>query len=128
MTKSLQEYMKRIQFFTNMSTWVYENRVGKQFVISLNFCCLSFFTMLFSWVDFFFFGCSVIRDLCRNDCRGNLANSVFFDSPPPSLPKGCFFIPTQNSLKGAVTYCPASDKGFDRPLNVFFFVVVSNAK
>ena len=100
MTKSLQEYMKRIQFFTYMSTWVCENRVGKQFVISLNFSCLIFFTVLFSYVDFFSLVASWLG-ICVEKAVGGI-----FDSPlPPSL-KGVF------PSAGAVTYCPASDKGF----------------
>ena len=37
----------------NISTWIYENRVSKHFVISLNFPCLSLFTVLFAYGVFF---------------------------------------------------------------------------
>ena len=33
---------------TNISSWIYENRVSKHFVISLNFPCLTLFTVLFA--------------------------------------------------------------------------------
>ena len=68
MTKSLQEYMKRIQFFY-IHVYLGLRKPGWETVISLNFSCLSFLITLSSYVDLFFFGCSVIRDLCRNGCR-----------------------------------------------------------
>ena len=73
-----------------ISTWSYENRVGKHFVIFLDFpcliacllCCLlrSFFFLLVLWL-----GICVEVDVDR---------STFL--PPPSLPT--FFVPTHNSL------------------------------
>ena len=63
------------------STWICENLVCKQFVISLNFPCLSLFTVLFAYVFCCFVG---FRDLCRSGCRQNFAN--FFLPSPPHLP------------------------------------------
>ena len=37
---------------TDMSTWMYENRVSKNFASSLNFPCFSLFTVLFAYVVF----------------------------------------------------------------------------
>ena len=34
----------------NTSTWIFENRVSKHFVISLTFHCLSLLTVLFAYV------------------------------------------------------------------------------
>ena len=69
-----------------------EHWVSKHFVISLNFSCLSLFTVLFACVASFF-GCFVVRGLWRSGCRQNLANSSFFNPLPslegvfPSLPR-----------------------------------------
>ena len=60
-----------------ISTWIYENRVSKHFVISFNFPRVSLFTALVAYVVFVF-GCFVVRDLCRSGCRGNFANSRAF--------------------------------------------------
>ena len=51
--KFLSEYMhiKSFEFFFYVSTWSYENRVSKHFVISLNF---PLFTELFAYVVFLF--------------------------------------------------------------------------
>ena len=58
-----------------ISTWSYENRVSKHFVILRNFPCLiawHMFTVLFAYVCFFFFfACFVAGDLCRSGCRQN---------------------------------------------------------
>ena len=53
------------------STWIYENRVCKHFLISLNFPCLSLFTVLFAYVFF----CLV---LWLGGCRQNFAISFLF--------------------------------------------------
>ena len=77
------------------STWSYENRVSKHFVIFRNFPCLiawHMFTVLFAYVVFFFFACFVARDLCRSGCRHN----YYLTSPPP--PPDLFSIPTILSL------------------------------
>ena len=72
----------------NISTWIYENRVSKHFLISLNFPCLSLFTALFAYVVFLFlFGSFVVRDLCGSGCRQNFANFRLAPLPPlPPLP------------------------------------------
>ena len=42
-------------FFSQyISTWIYENRVSKHFVISLNSPCLILFTVMFAYVASFF--------------------------------------------------------------------------
>ena len=74
----------------------YEHWVSKHFLISLNFPCLSLLTVLFCLCRIFFFGCFVVRDLRRSGFRHNLATSSSFKTP--SLPRGCFSFPTQNSL------------------------------
>ena len=64
------------------STWSYENRVSKHFVIFRNFPCLiawHMFTALFAYVVFFCFACFVAMDLCRSGCRQN----YYLTSPPP---------------------------------------------
>ena len=56
----------------SISTLIYDNRVTKHFVISLNFPCLSLFTVLFAYVDF---GCFAVgRDLCKSGSRQNFVN------------------------------------------------------
>ena len=42
--------------------------------------------------------CFVVRDLCRSACRGNFVSSLSLFPSPLSLPRGCFSVPTQNSL------------------------------
>ena len=37
---------------TDISSWIYENRVSKNFASSLNFPCFSLFTVLFAYVVF----------------------------------------------------------------------------
>ena len=50
------------KFFSQyISTWIYENRVSKHFVISLNSPYLSLFIVMFAYVASFF-GCFVVRD------------------------------------------------------------------
>ena len=62
-------------------TWIYENRVSKNFVIFLNFPCLTACLLCCLLIScFFFFACFVVRDLCRSGCRQNCYLS------PPSLP------------------------------------------
>ena len=56
-----------------ISTWIYENRVSKHFVVYLNFHCLSLYAVLSVDVGSFL-GCFIIRDLCRSGCRQNFAN------------------------------------------------------
>ena len=74
-----------------ISTWSYENRVSKHFVIFPNFpgliaCLLSCLLMCF-FVCFFFFACFVVRDLCRSGWRKN----YYVNSPPPASPS--YFFP-----------------------------------
>ena len=77
------------------STWSYENRVSKHFVIFRNFPCLiawHMFTVLFAYVFFFvfcFFACFVARDLSRSWCRHN----YYLTSPPPPPLPICFPYP-----------------------------------
>ena len=66
-----------------MSTWSYENRVSKHFVIFRNFPCL-----LCCLLVTYFFGFFVVRDLCRSRCRQN-----YYLTPHPP-----YFFPTQNSF------------------------------
>ena len=56
-----------------ISTWTYENRVSKHFVVYLNFHCLSLYAVLSVDVGSFL-GCFIIRDLCTSGCRQNFAN------------------------------------------------------
>ena len=56
-----------------MSTWIYENRASKHFVISRNFPCLSLFPVLLAYVSSFLC-CFVIRDFSRSCCRQDFAN------------------------------------------------------
>ena len=75
---------KRVGFFfyfsIYISTWSYENRVTKHFVIFLNFHCLIV--------------CLVVSDLCRSGCRQN----YYLTPPPPPLP---IVFPTHNSFFNA---------------------------
>ena len=83
-------------FSSLKSTWSYENRVSKHFVIFLNFPCLRA-CLLCCLLMTFFFACSVVRDLCRSGCRQN----YYLTLPPPSLPPSFLpygFFPTHNSL------------------------------
>ena len=82
LTLIMQEYI---------SAQIYENRVSKHFIISLNWPCLSLFTGVVC-LCVSFFCCFVIRALCRSGCRQNFAN--FYLTPPslpPSLPL-CLFV------------------------------------
>ena len=79
------------------STWCYENRVNRRFVIFLNFPCLRawhMFTVLLAYVFLFFlflfFARFVVRDLCRSGCRQN----YYLPPPPPDF----FSLPTILSL------------------------------
>ena len=74
------------QFRTDISTWIQENRVSKNFASSLSFPCFSLFTVLFAYVVFF--GCLVLRDLCRSGCRQNFEK---FLSTPSAFPPSLFF-------------------------------------
>ena len=64
------------------STSSYENRVSKHFVIFLNFPCL-IACLLCCLLMSFFFGCFVVRVLCRSGCRQNyyLTPPHFFSLP-----------------------------------------------
>ena len=84
-----QVNIRTCAFFTRyISTWRYENRLSKHFVIFLNFHCLiawHVFTVLLAYVVFFF-ACFEVRDLCRSGCRQNynltpLHPSRFFPYP-----------------------------------------------
>ena len=44
-----------VSFSSQIYTWIYENRVSKHFVISLNFPPLSLFTVLFAYIAFWLF-------------------------------------------------------------------------
>ena len=82
------------------STWSYENRVRKYFVIILNFSCLTACLLCCLLMSFFFFllvlwlgicqGPNRLLDLCRSRCRQN-----YYLALPPSLP---FFPYPQFSL------------------------------
>ena len=63
-----------------ISTWSYENRVSKHFVIFLNFPCL-IACLLCCLLMLLFLACFVVRDLCRSGCRQN----YYLTHPPPSL-------------------------------------------
>ena len=67
-------------YFNCKSTWSYENRVSKHFVIFLNFPCLKACLLCCLLMSFFFLACLVVRDLCRSGCRQN------YYIIPPSLP------------------------------------------
>ena len=69
-----------------ISTWSYENRVSKHFVIFLNFPCL-IACLLCCLLMLLFLACFVVRDLCRSGCRQN-----YYLTPPP------YFFLTHNSL------------------------------
>jgi len=49
-----QSKKRRSSYFIYNSTWIYENWVSKNFVISLNFPWLSLFIELFAYVVFLF--------------------------------------------------------------------------
>ena len=66
------------------STWSYENRVSKHFVIFLNFRCLIACLLCCLLMSFVFLACLVVRDLCRSGCRQN-----YYLAPP--LPPLYFF-------------------------------------
>ena len=53
------------------STWSYENRVSKHFVIFLNFPCLIACLLCCLLMSFLLFACFVVRDLCRSGFRQN---------------------------------------------------------
>ena len=69
-----------------ISTWSYENRVSKHFVIFLNFPCLIVWHM-----STLFLACFVVRDLGRSGCRQN----YYLNLP---LPSWFFSLPTILSL------------------------------
>ena len=71
-----------------ISTWSYENRVRKHFVIFLNFLCLIACLLCCLLMSFVFLACLMIRDLCRSGCRQN-----YYLTRPPSI-----FFPTHNSF------------------------------
>ena len=75
MGKSLVAYMKGNHFLHTCLPGFMKTGLGYILLFSLNFSCLSLFTVLFSYV-FFSFDCFVMRDLCRSGCRRNFANSL----------------------------------------------------
>ena len=68
------------------STWSYENRVSKHFVIFLNFRCLIACLLCCLLMSFVFLACLVVRDLCRSGCRQN-----YYLTPQPPPPPPHFF-------------------------------------
>ena len=75
-----------------ISTWSYENRVSKHFVIFLNFRCLIACLLCCLLMSFVFLACLVVRDLCRSGCRQN------YHLLPPTSPPRTHFFPTHNSF------------------------------
>ena len=81
---------ERYGIYRYISTWSYENRVSKYFVIFRNFPCLwawHMFTVLVAYVVFFFLACFVARDSCRSGCRLN-----YYLTPPDFFPYPQFFL------------------------------------
>ena len=78
-------------YYYYISTWSYENRVSKHFVIFLNFRCLIACLLCCLLMSFVFLACLVVRDLCRSGCRQN-----YYLAPPPPPP--FFSLPTILSL------------------------------
>ena len=78
------------------STWSYENRVSKHFVIFFNFPCLIACLLCYLLMSFFLFACFVVRDLCRSGCRQN-----YYLIPPPPLffPYPQFFLNASDSYQ-----------------------------
>ena len=70
-----------------MSTWSYENRVSKHFVIFLNFPCLIACLLCCLLMSFF------LLVLWLGICVGVDVDRITILPPPPSL----FFSPTHNS-------------------------------
>ena len=68
-----------------ISTWSYENRVSKHFVIVLGFPCQIAYLLCCLHMSFFF-PYLVVKDLCRSGCRQNYYLTLII------------FVPTQNSL------------------------------
>ena len=69
-----------LSYYLLKSTWSYENRVSKHFVIFLNFpcliaCLLCCLLMLLLLLLFFFLACLVVRDWCP------FPHSLFFPYP-----------------------------------------------
>ena len=83
---SVDHHVKNIIY---ISTWSYENRVSKHFVISLNFPCLT--ACLLCCLLMSIFTCFVVRGLSRSGCRQN----YYLIPLHPSL---FFVVPTHNSL------------------------------
>ena len=69
-----------------ISTWSYENRVSKHFVIVLSFPCLIACLLCCLLMSFFFFAYLLVRNLCRSGCIQNYYLSLII------------FVPTHNSL------------------------------
>ena len=88
-----------------ISTWSYENRVRKHFVILSQLpLSNSFFTQLFACLLLLLFVVRfVVKDLCRRGFKKNFAN-FYLPAPPPPPPRFtpslCYFLfaPTHNSL------------------------------
>ena len=80
--------------YNHKSTWSYENRVSKHFVIFLNFACLivwHMFTVLLAYVVFFFYLLVSWLGICVE------VHVERITILPPPLPSWSFF-PTQNSF------------------------------
>ena len=77
-----------------ISTWIYENRVSKHFVISLNFPSLSLFTVLFTYIVFLV----VLLLGIYVEVAVEGISRIRVLSNPPSLPRRCFSVATQNHL------------------------------
>ena len=79
------------------STWSYENRVSKHFVIFRHMFTVLFFDicLLCCLLMSVFSSCFVAMDLCRSGCRQN----YYLTSPPtPPPPSDLFSLPTILSL------------------------------
>ena len=81
-----------------ISIRIYENRVSKHFIISLNFPRVSLFTVLFAYVVFLLLAVLWLRICVEVAVEGISRIRVLSNPSSPSLPKGGFPFPTQNSL------------------------------
>ena len=77
------------------STWSYENRVSKHFVIFRHMFTVLFFDicLLCCLLMSVFSSCFVAMDLCRSGCRQN-----YYLTFPPTPPPFRFVFPTHNSF------------------------------
>ena len=76
----------------SIATWIYENRVSQHFVMSLNFPCLRFFSVvcLCRFLVVLWLRICVEKDISRIHVSRSRFTFFLTFPPPPSFPRSVF--------------------------------------